>query len=324
MTERDDIAIRRASDDDQAAILEVVSASLGWVPDGLHSRFFAWKHRMPPFGPSPAWVAISNGRVVGFRTFLRWQFETDDGTVNAVRAVDTATHPDFQGRGIFRRLTLHALDELHAESIAFAFNTPNERSRPGYLKMGWQVVGRVPIGLWLQDLRRLPRIIRARTPADRWSLRSRVGVSASVALEDAAAVTELVAATHEQPTALRTPRSIDYLRWRYGFDPLDYRALVAPGGVAAGMAVFRLRRRGPAVEAAVTEILGGTRATRWRLLREVVRRSGADYAVCARSHGAGAVPLPRQGPVLTWRAICADSPPMLEDWALSLGDIELL
>ena len=27
------------------------------------------------------------------------------------------------------------------------FNTPNDQSRPGYLKMGWQVVGRVPIGV---------------------------------------------------------------------------------------------------------------------------------------------------------------------------------
>ena len=64
--------------------------------------------------------------------------------LRAVRAVDTATDPDYQGRGLFTRLTLQAIDELRAEGVDFVFNTPNDQSRPGYLKMGWQVVGTLP------------------------------------------------------------------------------------------------------------------------------------------------------------------------------------
>ncbi len=40
--------------------------------------------------------------MIGFRTFLRWEFEDAGRVVRAVRAVDTATHPDHRGRGIFR------------------------------------------------------------------------------------------------------------------------------------------------------------------------------------------------------------------------------
>ena len=65
--------------------------------------------------------------------------------MRAVRAVDTATHPDFRGQGVFSALTLGALEELRSDGVAFVFNTPNERSRPGYLKMGWQPVGQVRV-----------------------------------------------------------------------------------------------------------------------------------------------------------------------------------
>ena len=71
-------------------------------------------------------------------------FRRGGSTLHAVRAVDTATHPDHQGRGLFTALTMHALEACRAEGVAFVFNTPNAQSRPGYLKMGWREVGRPP------------------------------------------------------------------------------------------------------------------------------------------------------------------------------------
>ena len=73
---------------------------------------------------------------------MRWEFQRGDEVFRCVRAVDTATHPDYQGRGLFTRLTKAALPELVADGVKFVFNTPNDQSRPGYLKMGWQAVGR--------------------------------------------------------------------------------------------------------------------------------------------------------------------------------------
>ncbi len=60
--------------------------------------------------------------------------------VRAVRAVDTATHPDHQGRGIFSTLT-PTRSRRCGSRADLVFNTPNEKSLPGYLKMGWQIVG---------------------------------------------------------------------------------------------------------------------------------------------------------------------------------------
>ncbi len=92
-----------------------------------------------------------------------------------MRAVDTATDPDFQGAGIFRRLTLHALDALPALGVEFVFNTPNDKSLPGYLKIGWKVIGRAPVRVMPTGIESLPALLRARAPADLRPLESSVG-----------------------------------------------------------------------------------------------------------------------------------------------------
>jgi GNAT superfamily N-acetyltransferase len=326
------LTVRPAAPEDRAAVLELLSASLGWLPNEYFERFFAWKHEQNPFGASPGWVAVDGDRVVGFRTFLRWEYLGRGGrSYRAVRAVDTATHPEYQGRGIFRRLTMAALDDLRAEGVSFVFNTPNSQSRPGYLKMGWSEVGRLPASVRLRSPGAAVRVAQARVPADRASTPTDVGRSAIEALDDPS-LPDLLASLPPE-SRLNTRRTDAFLRWRYGFPPLEYRALTVSNRAADGVALFRLRRRGPALECALCDVLvpGGDTAVERRLLRSVARESGADYVIRIGGPAAevtGFVRLPGQGPVLTFRPVDdepgAETPGgALEDWRLSLGDVEL-
>jgi GNAT superfamily N-acetyltransferase len=321
--------IRRAEADDRPAVLALLAASLGWSVDDRFGEFFAWKHDENAFGPSPSWVAVADGRIVGSRTFLRWEFERPDGSrCRAVRAVDTASHPDFQGQGIFRRLTLHGLDELAVEGIDLVFNTPNDKSRPGYLKMGWSEVGRLPTTVRPSSPAALVRMVRARVPAERWSEVVWAGRPAPEVLEDPAL--EDLLASQPPPTGLRTWRSAAQLRWRYGFGPLAYRAVTLGRDGAEGVAVFRVRRRGSAMEGALCEVLapGGDPGAATALSKLVARCSGADYVLRIGGPAidrAGFVRMPGQGPTLTRRAVqdgTADGA-ALDGWALTLGDVEL-
>ncbi len=324
----DDLEIRRGQLEDIGAIVELAQAALGWNPDDPNVAFFRWKHLENPAGTSPMWLAFDGGRLVGVRAFLRWRFVRPDGrTANAVRAVDTATHPAAQGRGIFSTLTTTALDDLRQEGVDFVFNTPNDQSRPGYLKMGWQVVGRVPVAVRPRGLRSMAAMVRARVPAEKWSLDTPAGQPAVRVLAQTDAVSSLLDRLADGTHGLRTDRTVEHLSWRYRFAPLRYRAVVAPGGPAQGLAVFRLRRRGQAREATVCELLAPDPATRRQLLGQVAAATGADYLIATGTGGSDRlVPMPGQGPILTWRQVTgtATAPvPALTSWDLSLGDLEL-
>ncbi|HEU4542530.1 MAG TPA: GNAT family N-acetyltransferase [Jiangellaceae bacterium] len=320
-----EIVVRRMDPSDGQQVLALLRVALGWRREDPNDAFFDWKHRENPFGESPCWVASVGPEIVGFRTLMRWEFDTPDGPVRAVRAVDTATHPNYQGRGIFSALTRQAVEELTAEGVDFVFNTPNDKSRPGYLKMGWKDVGRLPTGLRPASLFALPRIAAARVPAELWSETTKAGFAVSEALGDDNGIAGLLAALPKS-SGVTTRRTPAYLRWRYGFEPLAYRVVFAGTSIADGMLLFRLRRRGRATELVVGDLLLSepTPAAARRLVRSALRATSAAYALGLRTMtSSGLLPLPGQGPILTWRSLGSETMPPLADWRLSLGDIEL-
>ncbi len=192
--------------------------------------------------------------------------------------------------------------------------------------MGWRVVGRVPISIRLRSPTNVARVMRARVAADKWSTASTAGIRAREVLHDHACVDRLLS-TQPERAGLSTRRTAAFLEWRYGFDPLRYRILFAGSRIEEGLIVFRLRRRGPALEVVVADVLvpGGDVRLGDRLAVQALHESGADYVLrVGRAQGTnGFVPLPGQGPILTWREVSDDEQPQLRDWLLTLGDVEL-
>lgn len=309
------LTIRRAGTEDRPGIIRVAMRALGWRGDERDVSFFNWKHDDNPFGPSPAWVAVEHGQIVGFRTFLCWELARGPDRLRMVRAVDTATDPDHQGKGIFRRLTESAVAELIAAGYDAVFNTPNNQSRPGYLKMGWTELGRPSLQVRPSGARSALQMLRSRTGAEKWSEPTVVGRPAAGALHEPGFESRLTKLLPSGDWA--TPRSAAYFRWRYGFEPLHYRALEVRGGLA----IFRVRRRGPSREVALCEWLAPEPDR--RALRRLVGAAG-DYVVsCNLGVAHGLVPLPNLGPVVTWRPLARPAVPALGDLAFCLGDLEL-
>lgn len=311
------LTIRRATDADLPEILDVSTRALGWDPHDPNEAFFRWKHLDNPAGASPMWVATDGpeGPIAGFRTMLRWRYRTAGGDdLLAVRAVDTATDPDHQRKGIFRLLTTAAVDELRDAGIGFVFNTPNDKSRPGYLRMGWIDAGRLPVRFTVSSPAALLRLARARTAARKWS-------EPLVAGEPVDDVADDLAASMAPTDGTATHRTPEHLRWRYGFEPLRYRVVQTDDAAA----VVRLRRRGPATEAVVAEVASPSAASTRGVLRVVRSLPGVDHVLTlARPpHPAPWLPtIPGLGPRLTLRDL-AGSAPAAADFRFSLGDIEL-
>lgn len=123
---------------DVQQIVQLFELCLGSDGGAPSVDFWRWKHDQNPGGISPVLLAWDDDKLIGIRAFMCFKFHNNEGEIKAYRPVDTATHPEYQGKGIFRNLTLSLIDDLKGiNQIAFIFNTPNEQSKPGYLKMGW-------------------------------------------------------------------------------------------------------------------------------------------------------------------------------------------
>ncbi len=316
------LAIRPAVPGDRDAILAVMRRSLGSDDDPRYPQMFAWKHDQNPFGASPMWLAVDGDRVAAVRAFMRWEFVRGGRVVRAVRAVDTATDPDDQGKGLFTALTLHGLDALHDEGIDLVFNTPNSKSRPGYLKMGWRMVGKVPAVARFNGASGLRAAATSRIGAQRWSEPLTVGEPVDAWIADGRAGAWLASEVKRERDvrALRTRLDEQVLSWRFGGDLLGYR--VVDDGRSA--VVMRMRRRGTAGELAVVGVFGDRRHAD-RLATAASIEAGADYALRlgAADPRTGYLPLPGGGPMLTWRSLADRGQPPRSNWMLELGDIEL-
>lgn len=336
-----DVAVRPLRTDDRTAVLNLLTDVMGGGPTGRRSdEFFAWKHERNPFGPSIAFVAEVDGRIVGLHTFMRWRFIRNGRRVEAVRAVDTATHPAYQGRGIFTQLTKAGLTEA-AGQVDLVFNTPNEKSLPGYLKLGWSTVGELPVAIRVARAfafaRGLGRV-SDRAPSDGSPTVPRVDFPpAAAVLGDRGAVQGLLDAAHQPTDRVRTDRDARYLHWRY-VEPsdLDYRVLAhRDRDRLVGLAVGRPRWRGRLAEFTLSEVIvrRGDTATARRLLRAVAR-CGVDHVAThlggwptaerARRR-TGYIAVPGQTMTLVARPIDPRGAPVppIDEWALSLGDLEL-
>lgn len=342
--------VRPTRPQDEPELLDLMARALGGGPSANQSvDFYRWKHVQNPFGPSAGLVAEHEGRLVGVRLFLRWRLESEGSSYLAVRAVDTATDAEFRGLGIFRRLTLGLLEHLeNAGEIDLVFNTPNANSRPGYLKMGWSMVGTLPV---LVSPVHPARLLRGARSASRRTApvegTGSVGVPVDrrpppfedpqiVLSRHSQAVTDLLNES-VKPAGFHTPRTLDYLRWRYADAPgHDYRCItVQTGGSLIGLAFGHLRPRGRLQEFSLSEVIvrDGDRRTASELMR-AARRSGADHVATHAAPGTessavaltcGYFSVPRQGiglAVNPRRRLPLD-PRNPASWQLSLGDLEV-
>lgn len=318
----DAIEFRHAETGDLDAILDVLRAALGETPLLRRTpELFEWKHERNPFGKSIVLVAQAGARIAGVRAMMRWDLATSDGaTVRCVRPVDTATHPDFTRRGIFRRLTLEALDLARANEIDLVFNTPNEKSGAGYEKMGWRQVGRIGV------LAR-PRLRRAvPTSTDR--------VPTLDELMPAGQPYHPTVVESRPPSGLRTTRDENYLRWRFAEHPTARYGLIG-SRYGRGGVIVRPSTRGGRAELVVSDILGDADAN---TVRRTARSNRARYMAGWFSPGSperrsairgGMMPIPFLTPMRLMALPLSDVAQSidlfdLQSWDIATSDLELL
>jgi GNAT superfamily N-acetyltransferase len=305
--------IREANHKDIPQILKVLKASLGEISSKKTEDVWRYKHIDNPFGESLVLVADEEGELIGVRAFMRWRWQKGEQVYYTYRAVDTATHPDHRGKGIFKKLTLKALEIGKERGYHFVFNTPNNQSKPGYLKMGWKEVDKLKIHL---------------RPVNLLSFKKKK-LSYEIANYENS-IEELLNSNFfnrlKTNDRLFTPKDLVYINWRYINNPLQNYIVIQNKDFF--IACYVKERKG-FKEFRVSEAIfskSRKKSAKSTILR-LAKSSGAkvlsispDSGINFKTGITGSF-----GPILIYKSINLNQPKFLnlQSWAYSLGDLEL-
>ena len=124
------------------------SEDAGQVVDLLNEVFHSsktrewwrWKYELNPAGffgeVGDTWVAEASNRIVGHYAVIPIKLRKGNETMLVAQSVDTATHPDFRGLGIFPKLASKVYEEAKGR-YAFMYGFPSEQAHDGFLRLGW-------------------------------------------------------------------------------------------------------------------------------------------------------------------------------------------
>lgn len=308
---------RPGTEEDIPQIIQLLKASLGESLIPKSEALWKWKHLDNPFGKSPVLLAEEDNKIIGVRAFLNWEFVQNNEPINACRAVDTAIHPDFQGKGLFTKLSLNLTDQIREDGTQLIYNTPNTQSLPGYLKMGWEKWGKLPL-----------------------KMKFHMGGSASRAKElfsDWSAVQDLIRKIELRKNSgsrIQTHIVPGYLNWRYADCPLFPYQFISDG--ESYLLIFRIKEGKMGRELRITDLFtvdsfGKSQKKELnKALKQIQKQSSARFTSFSglaysnqQSIDLGILPVLSIGPIITLRKVSEYSDPMNLDWGWSLGDLEV-
>ena len=323
---------RPATDHDIPAIVELLKQSLGESLMPKSERYWRWKHVENPFGVSPVLLCWEGQQLIGVRAFMRWEWMDRTRRYRAVRAVDTATHPDHQGKGIFKKLTLSLVDTCTQEGDHFVFNTPNEQSKPGYLKMGWTTAGRLPVKIGLERPLQMVKNALLRSPQTPVDERSSLAYYL-----DHPQLDGLLNDYLEQLNKLSTHTSAAYLRWRYKDVPVASYVGVGEeaNGMLNGLIIGRIKPSRLGRELRITDCFLKKESQGKALKQSLAackKQWGIDYVTVSGTLSTATEKLfpfrikTTRGPIVTTRTLSLKNLEALTNfnqWSPALGDLEL-
>jgi GNAT superfamily N-acetyltransferase len=274
-----------------------------------------WKHLDNPFGASPVILAELDGKLIGVRAFLRWGFWADEAIHKACRAVDTAVHPNHQGQGIFKKLTLSLIEEMEKEGLDLIYNTPNADSLPGYLKMGWKKWGKLPLALDFHlNSSKNKHPINPRS----WGEIERI-------------VSKIEG---DSTTYRQTYLKPAYLSWRYQDSPICPYHFLSNG--SSYLLFYRIKEGKMGRELRICDFFSLPEFSKKdqealnHELKKTAKLSGARFSSFAGIKDKKNSPLKlgpvlalKIGPLVTLRRLKTEFNPMELDWNWSLGDLEV-
>jgi GNAT superfamily N-acetyltransferase len=136
-----DVCVRAYTPGDEKSAVELISAVFPSEFTTFTVDWWTWKYKTNPNGfwgdKGDVWVAESDDKIVGYYAIIPYKIKYHQKTIIAAQSVDTATHPNYRGLGIFTRLAKKVYESA-GKRYPFIFGFPSEMAHQGFIKLGWK------------------------------------------------------------------------------------------------------------------------------------------------------------------------------------------
>ncbi len=118
----------------------------------LTSEYLKWQYVDNPAGQVIGFNAFSSGELIAHYACIPVLCNLNGIESRGLLSLNTATHPDHQGKGLFTKLANKTYDKAIENGFEFVVGVANANSSPGFInKLGFQLVGpldaRLGVGL---------------------------------------------------------------------------------------------------------------------------------------------------------------------------------
>jgi GNAT superfamily N-acetyltransferase len=268
--------VREAQAEDAAGINRLFERAMGVKRSLEHDR---WKFWQNPFGSPYIMLAEDEGEIVGQYALWPLPILLGPEVVKGAQSLDTMTHPDYQGQGMFTTLAAACYDLAASRGAEVLYGFPNASSYPGFVRrLNWHHTG--GIARWLRALHpsdhpRIPTLLKPFANAAAMLLP--VGRTRGLQLErtrpPAADLTEFLKTHPPEKDTCAPHRNPEWYAWRFEEAAgHDYTWICAwEKGKLQGWVVWGRDRSVQYPQGLVSDLMGDDRSVLEALVAAVVR-----------------------------------------------------
>lgn len=127
--------LRKCQDGDEQAIFELLNAAFGkW-----HSlEYWEWWYKKNPAGSPVIWLAEYENKIIGHYGIIPKRMKVGNSYMTGSFSCDAATHPEFQGRGVFSSVVNRCYIDAAENDIPLTCGFANVHLGPTYKRYEWR------------------------------------------------------------------------------------------------------------------------------------------------------------------------------------------
>ena len=119
-------------------------------------KHWNWEYKNNPNNRIEILLAIDENRIIGHYSVIPIKMKIIEDYYIASFSLDTMTHSEYRGQGIFPTLANKLYNDLGETGIPFTYGFPNNNSiKPFVKKCGWYEISNVPIYILPQNINKL-------------------------------------------------------------------------------------------------------------------------------------------------------------------------